>query len=149
MNYKMVFKFWFPVILWVGCIFWMSTGTFSASNTSRIIEPILRYLMPYISETDVQLIHGIIRKLSHVIEYFVLGLLLFRAFRGNSNDMKTWRWILYSLLALALLAAGDEFHQSFVSTRSASLIDVGIDMLGGFFAQCSMLLRNRIYRIDS
>ena len=149
MSYKSFFKYWFPVILWVGCIFWMSTGTFAASNTSIILEPILRFLMPNISMREVHLIHEVIRKLSHVTVYFVLGLLLFRAFRNDSNDMKTWRWILYSVLALAIFAAGDEFHQSFVSTRNASLVDVGIDTLGGFLAQCSILLRNRVYRLDS
>ena len=149
MNYKLFLSFWFPVILWVACIFWLSTGTFAASNTSIIIEPILRYLMPNISVREVHLIHEVIRKLSHVTVYFVLGLLLFRAFKSNSHDMKTRRWILCSLLALALFAVGDEFHQSFVSTRSASLVDVGIDMLGGFLAQCSIVLRNHAYRIDS
>jgi len=31
-------------------------------------------------------------------------------------------------------AASDELHQSFVSTRTASLHDVGIDILGGIIA---------------
>jgi len=125
----------------------MSTGAFSASNTSRIIEPILRYLMPHISETEVHVIHGALRKLAHVTEYFILGLLLFRAFRSDSADVKTWGWAFYSLLAVILFAAGDEFHQSFEATRTASIIDVGIDTLGGFLAQCMILLWNRLHRI--
>jgi hypothetical protein len=51
MNYTILIKYWFPVILWGSVIFVMSTEAFAASNTSRIIEPLLRYLMPHISET--------------------------------------------------------------------------------------------------
>jgi VanZ family protein len=147
MNYRFFFRYWLPVMLWVGLISWMSTETFAASNTSRIIEPILRFLMPHISETEVQVIHGAIRKLAHVTEYFILGLFLFRAFRRNSADPKTWRWALYSLVVVLLLAAGDEFHQSFEATRTASVVDVGIDTAGGFLAQCAAMLWRRYHQI--
>ena len=149
MNERNFLKYWLPVILWVGVIFWMSSDTFSSSNTSRIIEPILRYLRPHISKAHVQLIQGIIRKLAHVSIYFVLSSLLFRAFRSGSKDFKTLRWILYSMITTALVASLDEYHQSFVVSRTASIIDVGIDTLGGFMAQYAILLRNRINGIDS
>ena len=127
--------YWGPVLLWMSFIFWMSTGTFSAENTSLIIEPILRFLMPSISPEKVALIHGIIRKSGHVTEYFILGILLFRAFRRGTKELLSWRWVFYSIFIVMLYAASDEFHQSFVSTRTASFVDVGIDTLGGIFAQ--------------
>ena len=116
-------------------IFWMSTGTFSAQNTSLIIEPILHFLMPSISPENVAMIQGVIRKLGHVTEYFILGILLFRAFRGGSNELRSMRWAFSSLLVVVLYAASDEFHQSFVPARTASLFDVGFDTLGGILAQ--------------
>jgi VanZ family protein len=140
MNSRKFFKYWFPVILWVGFTFWMSTGGFAAANTAGIIEQLLRYVVPDISDTHVVLVHGAIRKLAHLTEYFVLGLLLYRAFSSDSADLKAWRWVFLSLLAVMLLAAGDEFHQSFVATRTASFIDVGIDALGGFLATCTIML---------
>jgi VanZ family protein len=143
MNFKWFLKYWFPVILWLGVTFLMSTGTFSASNTSRIIEPLMRFFFPHISEGQLQHVHFLIRKMAHLTEYFVLGLLLFRAFRRGSADAKTWRWAFSSLVAAALFAGVDEFHQSFVSSRTASFIDVGIDTLGGFLAQCVVLVRSR------
>jgi VanZ family protein len=149
MDCKKFLKFWIPVILWVGCIFWMSTETFTSTNTSRIIGPILRYLMPTISEKDIQLIHGIIRKLAHFTVYFILGLLLFRAFKNYIKDQQTLRWVSYSIIVVTLCALGDEFHQSFVKTRTSSLLDVGIDMLGGIAAQCTVSLRNRSSPTDS
>jgi VanZ family protein len=116
-------------------IFWMSTGTFSAENTSSVIEPILRFLIPGISLQSLDMIHGLIRKCGHFTEYFILGLLLFRAFRSGSLELKTLRWAIFSIILVIIYAASDEYHQSFVATRTASLVDVGIDITGGIFAQ--------------
>ena len=129
------FQYWLPVILWMSFIFWMSTGTFSADSTSLIVEPILRFLMPGISLQQIHMIHIAIRKSGHFTEYFILGLLLFRAFRSGSVELKTLRWVSFSVILVIIYAATDEFHQSFVSTRTASLVDVGIDITGGVFAQ--------------
>ena len=118
----------------------MSTGAFSAENTSLIIEPLLHFLVPSITLEKVALIHAVIRKLGHVTEYFILGILLFRAFRYGSKESLSGRWAFYSILVVILYAAGDEFHQSFVSTRTASIFDAGIDTLGGVLAQSVSVL---------
>jgi VanZ family protein len=131
---------WAPVILWMAFIFWMSSDIFSSQNTAVIIEPVVRYLAPSVSTQEADIVHGVIRKLMHVIEYFILGILLFRAFRGGKAGQGIWRCAFYSLLVVALFAASDEFHQSYVSTRTPALFDVGIDIVGGFLAQCIRVL---------
>jgi VanZ family protein len=128
-------KYWMPVVLWMGFIFWMSTGTFTSENTSLIIQPILHFLMPSLSPEEIAEIHAAIRKLGHLTEYFILGILLFRAFRGESKELRSLRWAFSSFLVIVLYAASDEFHQSFVPERTSSLVDVGIDALGGIIAQ--------------
>jgi len=134
-----ILKYWFPVLLWMVFIFWMSTDSFSSENTSSIIKPILQFLLPGISPAALDMIHAIIRKCAHITEYFILGLLLFRAFQGKAKENKPWQWAGLSLMAIILYAAGDEFHQSFTSTRSASLVDVGLDTMGGLLAQLSCI----------
>jgi VanZ family protein len=76
-----------------------------------------------------------IRIAAHVIEYFILGLILFRAFRGGSTASWKWRWSSFAVIGVVFWALGDEWHQSFVSTRMASVVDVGIDTAGGILAQ--------------
>ncbi len=137
------FRYWAPVLLWMGVIFLMSTVAFSSQNTSLIIEPALRFLAPSLSLHQVEMIHDLIRKAGHVTEYLILGILLFRAFRDNSAEKRMWRWALFSVLLAVLYAAGDEFHQSFVSTRTPSLSDVGIDAAAAILAQGVNLLRYR------
>jgi VanZ family protein len=78
-------RYWLPVIFWMCFIFWMSTETFSSENTFSWIETVLRFLVPEISHQDMGLIHALIRKAAHVIEYFILGLLLFQAFNSGST----------------------------------------------------------------
>ncbi len=121
----------------------MSTDTFSAQNTSLIIEPLVRFLLPGISEQSLALIHGLVRKAAHLTEYFILGLLLFRAFLSTFPESTPLRQALRSLAVVVLVAASDEFHQSFVAMRTASVLDVGIDTLGGLLALGVMLLRSR------
>lgn len=140
MNLKNKVQYWFPVFLWISFIFWMSTAMFSSQNTYLFFEPLLRFFIPSISHKEIIVLHIILRKLAHVTEYFISGLLIFRAFKNGSNKKREWQWAFYSLLVVMLIAASDEFHQSFVSTRTASLGDVGIDILGGFIAQCMNLI---------
>jgi VanZ family protein len=135
-------KFCLPFILWMGVIFWMSTGLFSSENTSRLVGPLLHYLSPSISPQTEAFIHGLIRKTAHITEYFVLGLLFFRAFRGESFQTWRLRWAIYAIVGVGVCALSDEFHQSFVSTRTASLVDVSIDLAGGVLSQIVMTLWN-------
>jgi VanZ family protein len=144
MKTTKIFTYWAPVIFWMACIYWISSDTFSSQHTSRIIEPVLRYLAPSISAREIYAIQGGIRKLAHVAVYFIFGILLFRAFRGGEEERSNWRYVFSSLLVIVLYAASDEFHQSFFSTRTASLLDIVIDTFGGFLAQCvSVLLHSR------
>lgn len=133
-------KYWLPVVLWMAFIFWMSTVEFGAQNTSRIIEPLFRFLIPGISQQALDLIHEVVRKAAHLTEYFILGLLLFRAFRADSREQRIGRWAILSIIVVALYASSDEIHQIFVPGRTPSPIDVCIDTVGGSVAQWASAL---------
>ncbi len=132
--------YWAPVVFWMLFIAWMSTPTFSSENTSQIIEPILRYVQPTITQPDIDWYHYLIRKSAHLTEYCILGLLLFRAFKSGSGEKKAFRWAASAFIVIALYALSDEFHQSFSPERTASMIDVVIDSLGGFVGVCAAAL---------
>jgi hypothetical protein len=53
---------WTPVVAWAIIIFVFSTSYFSAENTSRFIDPILRFFMPGASAVTIALAHGFVRK---------------------------------------------------------------------------------------
>jgi VanZ family protein len=92
----------------------------------------LKFLLPFLSPDQLLIGHAICRKAGHILEYFVLGVLAWRAFRGDSRDGPAV-WLRSAALVL-MVALTDEFHQSFVSSRTSSIIDVGYDFLGGIAA---------------
>jgi VanZ family protein len=117
--------------LWLAFISYASTGTFAAAETSRIIGPLLRWLFPAITEQQLALAHFLTRKLAHFLEYAVLALLAARAFIPSTRDALRRRWFWCALLVVAAYALLDEYHQSFVPTRTASVWDSLIDTAGG------------------
>jgi VanZ family protein len=91
-------------------------------------------LKPSISFETLAVIQFVVRKCAHLTEYAILALLLFRAvFRGTHL-----RWSMSILcvsvwVACVFVAAADEFHQSFLESRTASVWDVMIDAGGAIF----------------
>ncbi|HKV56228.1 MAG TPA: VanZ family protein [Candidatus Binataceae bacterium] len=118
---------WIPPILWVVALFALSTSLFSAANTSKIIEPILRFLMPAASAATISMLHGLIRKAAHFTNY---GILFWLLIRGPMVGRP------YAALALCICYAFlDEGHQIFVAGRTPSLYDVALDSSGALFSR--------------
>lgn len=123
-----------PLILWMAFIFFASTAQLSASNTSRIIRPLLLWLFPGISEETLAFVHFMVRKLAHLTEYAILGWLAARAFNTSSHQPLRRHWFLFAGLLVVVYALSDELHQRFVPARTGSLYDSLIDITGGFLA---------------
>jgi VanZ family protein len=128
------FKTWAPVLFWMIVIFIASTDLGSSQHTSRIIGPILRWFYPQVSQPTIDRVQAFVRKSGHVSEYALLALIIWRSRRRYRapDPFWTWNWREAGLIVLAcgFYACTDEFHQWFVSTRYASLIDVLIDSAG-------------------
>ncbi len=123
-------------MLWMVVIFSASSDRLSFQHTSRFIGPFVRWLMPHISERDLHAIIFGVRKCAHLSEYAILALLCWRGFGKTAdpgNQAWSWRRAVDVLLLVALYAATDEFHQKFVPSREASVLDVLIDVCGGAF----------------
>jgi VanZ family protein len=130
---KSFLKYWLPLLIWLGVIFLGSTDLMSAENTSRFVVPFLLWLKPGMSPATIRSILFAIRKCAHLTEYAILALLLWRALRSGST-LRTKGAMLFGavLLACAVFAASDEFHQSFVKSRTPSGRDVMLDTAGAF-----------------
>jgi VanZ family protein len=124
-------------------IFLFSTGEMSASNTSRIVRPLLLWLFPDISEERLNLAHFLVRKAAHFTEYAILALLAARAFFHSSRVPLRRRWLMAALLLVVVYSLTDEYHQTFVPTRTGSIYDSFIDMSGGAAALLLLTLWRR------
>jgi len=125
--------YWLPVVIWLCVIFTFSGDAGSTRRTSRFITPILRWLMPNISDAAIRQVQTVVRKTAHLTEYAILAALLWRALRRPfRGDLRPWNWREASLawMIAFLFAVTDEWHQSFVPERQAQAIDVLIDASG-------------------
>ena len=139
-----------PVILWAALIFIGSSDLLSASHTSTFLIRPLRLLFPSASETTLNTIHFALRKLGHFTEYAILASLAARAFRTSSQPWLRQRWFWTALSFVIVYALFDEFHQSFVPSRTASIYDSMIDMVGGLTALVLIHVRSpRVSKRDS
>jgi VanZ family protein len=129
---------WIAAILWLIVIAIESTSYLSSSNTSRILYPLLHFLFG-LGRERFEVWHFYIRKTGHVIGYATLSILLFRAWRASLPAMSSakWtpRWSIIAVLGTALVATLDEWHQSFIPSRTGRWEDVVLDTLAGIAAQ--------------
>ena len=144
--YRTILKHWTPVVVWAGLIFFFSTERFSSSETSPILGPVLSWLFPKFSTEQLDAIHLGMRKLGHWSEYLVLSILLMRALRNTGNGKSEARHAAWSVLLVFLYAASDEWHQSFVPSRTASFVDIIIDLFGGICGAFWVYRRHRTNR---
>jgi len=117
---------WIPVLMWGAIIFTLSTSEFSAINTSKVIDPILRWLIPGIASASVDVCHMLVRKAAHFTEYGILFWLLIRGPMAHRPYLALMLCVVYALT--------DEGHQVFVPGRTASLYDVALDSSGALFS---------------
>jgi len=130
-----------PLIAWLAFISFASSDNFNAGNTSRIIGPLILWLFPHTSPETLATVHFITRKIAHFTEYAILGFLAARAFRTSPRPAISRRWFLICATLIVVYALVDEYHQSFVPSRTASVWDSFIDMAGGLTAL--LLVRKR------
>ena len=142
-------KYWLPVFIWLGVIFAGSTDIFSAEQTSRYLVPFLRWLDPQISPSTIATIHFALRKLGHLTEYAILAAFLWRALRSGTNLRAKMSTLFIGVwVVCGIFAVSDEFHQSFVASRTASptrCLDRRLGALIGILL-CLMFSRRRLTR---
>jgi VanZ family protein len=140
-----LWKAWIPAIIWLSFIVIESTDSFSSAHTSKFLWPILHFLAG-IDIVRFENWHHYIRKAGHCVGYFVLSVLLFRAWRATFpravsrwTSRWSWRWASAAFLATATVASLDEWHQSYLPSRTGTYKDVLLDSSAALVAQIAIL----------
>lgn len=103
---------WGPALLWMA-------GTFYASHQSAVGIPL-----------------GAPDYVAHGVAYAVLGGLYVRALAAGRLSNMRWSLVPLAVLLGALYGLSDEFHQSFIPGRHASVSDLVADTLGALAGAC-------------
>lgn len=124
-------KYWIPIIVLFGIMFWMSGGNFTSGRTSEFFFPKIKSMFPGLSPEGVTFVHELIRKIAHVVEFFLLGLLLSFAVYRSPLKIADFKKAVLIIILLVIFTLADELRQSLVALRTASIVDVVLDMAGG------------------
>ena len=138
---KELLKAWIAAVLWLIVIAIESTAWLSSHNTGRILYPLLHFLFG-LDRPHFEVWHVYIRKSGHVVGYAILSILLFRAWRETLPriDHAKWtlRWAGIAVLGTAIVASLDEWHQSYIPSRTGRWQDVVLDTCAGIAAQVAV-----------
>jgi VanZ family protein len=137
---------WLPAALSVLMIALESTNTMSSANTSQWLFPLWVKLFGPITSAHWNEVHHLIRKTGHFVGYGIVSLAFFYSWRQTLHRIAVKHWTLWrrasilAVLCTLLIASLDEYHQSFLPSRTSSPLDVGIDLCGAIAAQLILLL---------
>lgn len=129
---------WTPALIGVVIVLIESQPTFSAANTSSWLRPIWeRYFGP-IGTSAWEEFHHYLRKSGHFTGYGTLCVLFLRGWlltfaRNPALRTTAWRWRswIFAVASTSMVACGDEFHQTFLPSRTGLFSDVVLDTCGG------------------
>ena len=105
-------RYWLPVVGYAALIFYLS-------SLLHPEERLPNFLFEKLSD-----------KFLHVVEYAVLGMLCYRAFRWSAGPIGAQQAMLLAIVAGSFYGMTDEVHQAFVPLRESSWTDWLADMVG-------------------
>ena len=121
-----ILKPWIPAILWAGLILFASGDRFSAESSGSLFQAVFGLEPP-------PWLHFVLRKLTHLVVYAILAILVCRADR---------RWTVVMAIVIAV-AVTDESLQTRSAARTGSVVDVGIDAVGAVLARIALESQSR------
>lgn len=138
---KQILKAWIAAGLWMVLIAIESTAYLSSGNTSRVLYPILHILFG-MDPLRFPTWHHYIRKTGHFVGYFTLSVLLFRAWRATLPSTSRWelRWAAIAFFMSAFVGSMDEWHQTFLPSRTGLVSDAILDSIAALTAQIALFV---------
>ena len=133
MSRPNLLRAWWPAVVWTGLISIESTDTFSAAHTAGMLYRLVIHLFRHVDMEQFLLVHHYLRKTGHVVGYGILSLLLLRGLRATFHQSQRWVWhtALLALAGTAFVASMDEWHQSYIPSRTGTPWDVVLDSVAG------------------
>ena len=145
---KRIFKAWIPSAICLAVIAMESTDLGSSYYTAKILYPLFHFVFN-MGPGSFALWHMLLRKTGHFVGYFTVSVFLFRSWRATFPRLSTrWclQWATVALFSTALVAALDEWHQTFLPSRTGTLLDVLLDTAAALVAQITIYVIVRIAR---
>lgn len=122
-NKKYYTKYWLPPILYCLLIFGQSTLEFPVAKLQSFDKPL------------------------HFIVYFLLGILIFRAFSTVSKNLSIVLVLIISVFVSAVIGVADEMFQLFSPSRTIDRLDILSDIAGSLCGMICFLLIRFLFKL--
>lgn len=119
----------------------------SSNNTESTLYSLVAAIFGRIDRQKFEVFHALLRKAGHFSGYAILSLLFFRAVaRTTSLAVASAAYRMFAAVSIAftfVIALLDEWHQSFLPSRTGAFSDVLLDTSGAVAVQAVLLLMIR------
>jgi VanZ family protein len=138
---------WAITLAWAGNISFLSTGSYGGSVTGWLLREILSLGHIHLPAPTFEIAHFLVRKLAHCTEYGMFALFLYHSFTFRQPESWNTRSAVSAVIVAGLFSLTDEYHQSFVPGRTASIKDCGFDTFGALVAMVLLYAGRSIQRL--
>jgi len=121
-----VMWYWLPLLSYAMAIFYVSSLSVPEEELAIFLD-VVNALIP----TEGNIFSMINDKMYHIMEYTILAMLAYRAFRYSMQEKEEVFIGLLTVLAVVLFGCTDEIHQWFTPLRYSDGWDLMADALGG------------------
>jgi VanZ family protein len=148
-----IWKPWLAAALWLGLIAFESTDWLSSGHTGSLLYSLAVRLFGPINPISFDIFHHYLRKTGHVFGYAMLSLLFFRAWRATLPKINlahwSFQWSAIAWVSTVAVASLDEWHQTFLPSRTGTIRDVFLDSAAAVAMQVLLwlLLRGRSFHV--
>ncbi len=85
--------------------------------------------------------------LLHIGEYFILSVLVIRAFNSGLKRKVTSAALVWGVIFSIVYGVSDELHQFFVPERDPSVVDIVSDAVGVLLGMVCIFLAQKLYNV--
>lgn len=135
-----------PVLIGTALIATSSSSLFSAQHTNGPFRWLYESLFGPVDDARWGILHVYMRKMGHFFGYGVFGLLWLRAWWQSLPRSRFFVDACLAVLGAGLVASADEFHQTFLPSRTGSPWDVLLDCIGATSLQLMVYIFLRIFK---
>jgi VanZ family protein len=128
---------WLPAVIAAMVIATESTNTFSAAHTSSWLRPIFESLVGKLTDSTWDRTNHLLRKTGHFCGYGTVCLTFLRAWLLELGRLvhlgrRVWRQrsCVLAVLSTAVIACLDEWHQTYIPSRTGTVRDALLDTCG-------------------
>ena len=128
MNKKRLILNFLPsiILLFIIFIFSSQKANVSNSNSFQVLYLLKNIGIDLQSSLGLHTANFIVRKIAHVMEYFILSCFIYRGYKKSEFNNP----LIYTFATIFTLACLDEIHQTFVPGRDGRFRDVLVDSIG-------------------